>query len=88
MVGDHRRNTAGLRGSARCGAKTRRRSPCRAPSVVGKKRCRTHGGAGRACRQSKCSEERPLYARAIAERRAIRELLRQTKVTLERIEKS
>jgi uncharacterized protein YjcR len=29
----------------RCGAKTRNGTPCKAPAVVGKKRCRMHGGA-------------------------------------------
>lgn len=31
--------------SPRCGAKTRRDTPCRSPAVHGKKRCRMHGGA-------------------------------------------
>ncbi len=31
--------------SPRCGAKTRAGTPCRAPAVVGKTRCRMHGGA-------------------------------------------
>lgn len=31
--------------SPRCGAKTRHGTPCQAPSVSGKKRCRMHGGA-------------------------------------------
>jgi hypothetical protein len=33
--------------SPRCGAKTKRNygSPCRAPAVQGKKRCRMHGGS-------------------------------------------
>jgi glucans biosynthesis protein len=34
-----------LRNAARCGAKTRAGKPCRSPSVAGKRRCRTHGGA-------------------------------------------
>jgi len=29
----------------RCGAKTRNGTPCRAPAVKGKRRCRMHGGA-------------------------------------------
>ena len=45
MAGDHPRDTQSMRESARCGAKTRRGSPCRAPAVAGKKRCRMHGGA-------------------------------------------
>lgn len=31
--------------SSRCGAMTRGGTPCRAPAVKGKKRCRMHGGA-------------------------------------------
>ena len=31
--------------AARCGAKTRRGTPCEAPAVKGRKRCRMHGGA-------------------------------------------
>lgn len=29
----------------RCGAQTRRGTPCQSPAVGGKKRCRMHGGA-------------------------------------------
>ena len=31
--------------SPRCGARTRRGSPCRSPAVKGRRRCRMHGGA-------------------------------------------
>ena len=31
--------------SPRCGAKTRAGTPCQAPAVNGKRRCRMHGGA-------------------------------------------
>ena len=41
----HRRNTAAMQASLRCGAKTRSGSPCRSPAVAGKRRCRMHGGA-------------------------------------------
>jgi hypothetical protein len=44
-VGDHVRNTGPMRASPRCGAKTRSGTPCQAPAVQGKKRCRMHGGA-------------------------------------------
>ena len=30
--------------AARCGAKTRRGTPCQAPAIKGKMRCRMHGG--------------------------------------------
>lgn len=45
MAAPHKRNTAPLRSSLRCGAKTRSGAPCQAPAVSGKKRCRMHGGA-------------------------------------------
>lgn len=31
--------------SPRCGARTRKQSPCLSPAVRGKNRCRMHGGA-------------------------------------------
>jgi hypothetical protein len=34
-----------MRESPRCGAKTRQGTPCQAPAVTGKARCRMHGGA-------------------------------------------
>src|SRR5829696_6610140 len=34
-----------LRSASRCGAKTRSGRPCQAPAVVGRARCRMHGGA-------------------------------------------
>jgi hypothetical protein len=33
--------------SPRCGAKTRKGMSCQAPAVLGKKRCRMHGGSKR-----------------------------------------
>jgi len=45
MAGTHKRNTKAMCSSPRCGAKTRKGSPCQAPAVSGKKRCRMHGGA-------------------------------------------
>ena len=41
----HPRNTAAMRASPRCGAKTRSGEPCKAPAANGKRRCRMHGGA-------------------------------------------
>ena len=41
----HKRNTMAMRQSPRCGAKTRKGTPCIAPAVTGKARCRMHGGA-------------------------------------------
>ena len=45
MAGTHKRNTAPMLASPRCGAKTRAGTGCRSPAVKGKRRCRMHGGA-------------------------------------------
>ena len=45
MNGAHLRNVGPMRQSPRCGAKTRKGTPCAAPAVSGKARCRMHGGA-------------------------------------------
>lgn len=45
MAGDHLRNVAGMHSAQRCGARTRKGTPCAAPAVKGRKRCRMHGGA-------------------------------------------
>lgn len=45
MSGTHVRNTGPMRASPRCGARTRKGTPCQAPAVSGKARCRMHGGA-------------------------------------------
>lgn len=41
----HSRENPAFLSSPRCGAKTRKGIPCKAPAVRGKKRCRMHGGA-------------------------------------------
>ena len=45
MSETHARNTQAMRASPRCGATTRKGTPCQAPAVSGKSRCRMHGGA-------------------------------------------
>lgn len=45
MAGTHTRNTGPMRESPRCGAKTRKGTPCQAPATKGRTRCRMHGGA-------------------------------------------
>lgn len=37
-------NPIQLFAAPRCGAKTRRGTPCRSPAIRGKRRCRMHGG--------------------------------------------
>ncbi len=45
MAGHHPRNTGPMRESLRCGARIHKGTPCEAPAVRGKARCRMHGGA-------------------------------------------
>jgi hypothetical protein len=82
MTGDHPRNTGPMLSSQRCGAKTRSGKPCRSPAVQGKKRCRMHGGApgSGAPRGNKNARKHGLYTReAIAQRRQLGELMRQSR---------
>jgi uncharacterized protein YjcR len=80
MTADHPRNTGPMLASQRCGAKTRSGGSCRSPAVQDKKRCRMHGGAAGsgAPRGNKNARKHGLYTRdAIAQRRQVRELMRQ-----------
>jgi glucans biosynthesis protein len=43
-VGAHRRNIGPMNEAPRCGARTRAGTPCQAPAISGKARCRMHGG--------------------------------------------
>ena len=68
--------------SLRCGAKTRRGTPCKSPAVKGKKRCRMHGGApgSGAPKGNQNALKHGRYTRdAIAERRALSQLLRESR---------
>jgi hypothetical protein len=65
--------------AARCGAKTRRGTPCQAPAIRGKARCRMHGGK---------SPGRPQihgrYAKAnVAKARRWRQLLQELREVLD-----
>ena len=89
MSGSHRRNTGPMRESPRCGARTRRGTACEAPAVSGKLRCRMHGGARgsgapegnrNAWKHGRHSKE------AIAERKALGDLIRASRAFLEEIE--
>ena len=89
MTADHPRNTGPMLSSQRCGAKTRSGKPCRSPAVHGKKRCRMHGGApgSGAPRGNKNAQKRGLYTReAIAQRRQLGELMRQSRKLILKIE--
>jgi len=81
MTGHHKRNTGPMLTSPRCGAKTRSGKPCQSPAVSGKKRCRMHGGApgSGAPQGNQNALKHGLYTReAMAERRQIRALIRQS----------
>ena len=89
MTNDHPRNTGPMLSSPRCGAKTRSGKPCRSPAVDGKKRCRMHGGApgSGAPRGNKNAVKHGLYTReAIAQRRQLSELVRQSRKLLSEID--
>lgn len=78
-----------MRESPRCGARTRRGTPCEAPAVRGKARCRMHGGArgSGAPPGNRNALKHGNYTReAIAERRQLRELIRAAERTLSEIE--
>jgi len=82
MAGHHSRNTNPMINSPRCGAKTRQGTPCRAPAVAGKLRCRMHGGAAGsgAPKGNSNALKHGLYTTDAKEmRRHIRELSQKTK---------
>lgn len=89
MASRHPRNTGPMVNSPRCGARTRTGMPCRSPAVHGKRRCRMHGGApgSGAPQGNKNALKHGRYTRqAIADRKALRELIRQSIETLEMFE--
>ena len=78
----------------RCGAKTRRGTPCKAPAMANG-RCRMHGGKSTGPRtpeglerSRKANLKHGLYsAELLEERKFIRQLLRNSRETLEQVEK-
>jgi hypothetical protein len=88
MAGTHPRNTGPMLSSRRCGAKNRAGRPCLAPAVRGKQRCRMHGGApgSGAPRGNKNALKHGHFTRdAIAERRAIQSLLKESRELIAKI---
>lgn len=76
-----------MTGSPRCGAKTRNGTPCLAPAVAGKKRCRMHGGAkgSGAPQGNQNALKHGLYTRECLElQQRIRDLMRDSKELLEK----
>lgn len=73
--------------SPRCGAKTRKGTPCQAPAVSGKKRCRMHGGAkgSGAPMGNQNALKHGLYTHEMLEfKKHIRELLNDGKEMIEK----
>jgi glucans biosynthesis protein len=88
MTDPHKRNTASMFASSRCGAKTRAGGSCRAPSVRGKRRCRMHGGApgsGAPVGNRNALKHGRYTREAFAQRTQIRDLMRQTRKLLVQI---
>lgn len=88
MSCDHTRNMAAMQASPRCGARTRSGTACLAPAVHGKTRCRMHGSAARsgAPRGNQNARKHGLFTQdRIAERRAIRALLGETRKLLQEL---
>ncbi|MFM6950656.1 MAG: HGGxSTG domain-containing protein [Chakrabartia sp.] len=75
-----------MRDAPRCGAKTRKGTPCEAPAVTGKARCRMHGGAkgSGAPLGNRNALKSGLYtAENLAMRRHVMELVRQSRKIIE-----
>lgn len=88
MPGNHRRNTAPMLASPRCGARTRSGAPCRSPAVAGKKRCRMHGGANGsgAPRGNTNALKHGVYTKQAFQRRAeMRDLIREARKLLKEL---
>ncbi len=86
MADGHVRNTGPMNASARCGAKTRRCTPCLAPAVAGAKRCRMHGGKGSgAPRGNRNALKHGHFTREEKQfRREMRELLQESRELLKK----
>jgi hypothetical protein len=85
-MSDHARNIGPMLASPRCGAKTRAGGACRRPATRGKKRCHMHGGAkgSGAPKANQNARKRGLFSGdAIAGRRQIQALLKETRRVLE-----
>jgi uncharacterized protein YjcR len=82
------RNTGPMRQSPRCGAKTRAGTPCQAPAVYGKKRCRMHGGAqgSGAPKGNQNALQHGMYSRDTLEfKKHMRKLLRDGRDAIEKL---
>ena len=89
MTSDHTRHTGPMLASPRCGAKTRASKPCRSPAVLGKKRCRMHGGApgSGAPKRNQNAFKHGLFTKAaIEERKQVQALIGESRKLLQDIE--
>lgn len=87
MSGNHTRNTNTMLNSLRCGAKTRRGTPCKSPAVQGKRRCRMHGGAegsGAPKGNQNALKHGRFTKEAIDQRKAMRKLIREAEQLFEK----
>lgn len=77
-------------GSVRCGAKTRQGSPCKAPAIKNKVRCRMHGGKGSgAPKGSQNAFKNGLYtAKNMQLRKDIRDLLKESNNAISELNKN
>ncbi|HLO78344.1 MAG TPA: HGGxSTG domain-containing protein [Magnetospirillum sp.] len=69
----------------RCGARTRKGTPCQSPAVTGRKRCRMHGGAdgsGAPAGNRNALKHGHYTAKAIEERRALVAFIRECRDNL------
>ena len=85
-MSDHARDTAPMRTSRRCGAKTRFGEACRAPAVRGKRRCRMHGGpvkSGAPRGNRNARKHGRFTGDAIAERKQIQAVLGEARKLLQ-----
>ena len=86
-MGVHKRNTNPMLSSPKCGAKTRGGKPCCAPAVRDMKRCRMHGGAegsGAPIGNQNALKHGFYTRKAIAERKKLREFIREMEESLEK----
>ena len=69
---------ANMRAAPRCGAKTRRGTPCQCPAIRGRSRCRIHGGLSPGAPRGKGNgkfKEGYWTAEAVEERRWVKDML-------------
>ena len=85
-MSEHTRTTGPMLASPRCGARVRSGGSCRSPAVLGKRRCRMHGGTQEsgAPRGNQNARKHGLFANAaIAERKQIQDLLADARKLLQ-----